>query len=237
MSVWELLFPRKCILCGTVLQKGSYGVCAGCRSKLPVIREPRCLHCGKPIGSIRQEYCPDCTGRTSSLDGGIALWEYTDSMRQVMADFKYGGCKSDAVFFADELVAYHRKRVQSWNIQAIVPVPLHWRKRWFRGYNQAESLACALGRKLSIPVYTELLKRVRYTEPQKGLNSRQRHRNLQRAFGASEDAKDQIKDCLTVLLVDDIYTTGATVEACADVLRSLGVQKIFFTCLCTGRTD
>lgn len=235
MSVWELLFPGKCILCGIVLQKGSYGVCAGCRSKLPVIREPRCLHCGKPIESIRQEYCPDCTGRTSSLDGGIALWEYTDSMRQVMADFKYGGCESDAEFFANEFAAYHSVKLQSWNIQAIVPVPLHWRKRWFRGYNQAESFAGILGQKLSVPVYTEVLKRIRYTEPQKGLDSRQRRKNLQGAFDAAKDAENRIKNCTTILLVDDIYTTGATLEACADVLRRLGVQRVYFTCLCTGR--
>lgn len=235
MSVWELFFPRKCILCGTVLQKGSYGVCAGCRSKLPVIKEPRCLHCGKPIDSIRQEYCTDCTGRTSSLDGGIALWEYTDSMRQVMADFKYGGCESDAEFFANEFAAYHSVKLQSWNIQAIVPVPLHWRKRWFRGYNQAESFAGILGQKLSVPVYTEVLKRIRYTEPQKGLDSRQRRKNLQGAFDAAKDAENRIKNCTTILLVDDIYTTGATLEACADVLRRLGVQRVYFTCLCTGR--
>lgn len=235
MSVWELLFPRKCILCGTVLQKESCGVCVGCHSKLPVIREPRCLHCGKPIESIRQEYCMDCAGRVSSLDGGITLWEYTDSMRQVMADFKYGGCESDAEFFANEFAAYHSGKLQSWNIQAIVPVPLHWRKRWFRGYNQAESFASALGQKLSVPVYTEVLKRVRYTEPQKGLDSRQRRKNLQRAFDAAKNAENRINNCTTILLVDDIYTTGATLEACAGVLRRLGVQRVYFTCLCTGR--
>lgn len=235
MSVWELLFPKKCILCGSVLQKGGCGVCTGCRSKLPVIKEPRCLHCGKPIESISQEYCPDCAGRESSLDGGITLWEYTDSMRQVMADFKYGGCESDAEFFADEFVAFHRERIQRWNIQAIVPVPLHWKKRWFRGYNQAGSFADALGYKLSVPVYSELLKRVRYTEPQKGLDSRQRRKNLQSAFDAAEDAGNRIDKCFNILLVDDIYTTGATLEACADVLRRLGAQRVFFACLCTGR--
>lgn len=237
MSLWELLFPEKCILCEDVLARGVRGVCSSCRGKLPYITEPRCKHCGKPVSSVRQEYCSGCDARISRscLDGGLVLWEYTDAMKRVMADFKYGGCEGRADFFAEELAVNYGGRFKAWGIQAIVPVPLHRRKMWFRGYNQAESLALALGEKLRIPVESGCLKRTRYTKPQKGLDSRQRRNNLRHAFSAGKEADRKMKDCPAVLLVDDIYTTGATLEACARVLRRFGIKKVYFACLCTGR--
>lgn len=237
MRLWELLFPEKCILCNTVLVKGRRGICSDCRKKLPYITEPRCLHCGKPISSAAMEYCFDCSGRTGNLERGISLWEYNDCMKRVMADFKYGGLESNAAFFAEELEECYGEKLRDWNIQAIVPVPLYWRKRWFRGYNQAESLSEALGEKLAIPVFAGLLKRSRNTKPQKGLDSRQRRKNLENAFSLGKTDGFDVERYSTVLLVDDIYTTGTTLESCAGVLRGLGIKKVFFACLCTGGDD
>lgn len=235
MKIWNLLFPEKCIVCGDVLPRDRSGVCKKCRKRLPVIKEPRCLHCGKPLASAVQEYCNGCSGRNSNLTQGISLWEYTDRMKQVMADFKYGGCEEDAIFFADEILEHYQKKLESWNIDAIIPVPLHWRKRWFRGYNQAESLALALGEQLKLPVWPDILKRRHYTEPQKELDHKQRLANLKNAFCVAGGAADKMKGCSTVLLVDDIYTTGATMEACAGECRKMGIKHVYFACLCTGR--
>lgn len=235
MNVWDVLFPQKCILCGSVLPQDQSGVCGRCRRELPVISEPRCLHCGKPLASVEEEYCMDCARRESHFVQGVALWEYTGSMKRVMAEYKYGGCETDAVFFAEELAGQYGNLIRSWHADAIVPVPLHYRKRWFRGYNQAESLALAIGERLGIPVCTDVLRRNRYTEPQKNLDDRQRFANLREAFTARRGAEDRLAGWSAVLLVDDIYTTGATMEACAGVLQKLGMENIYFACLCAGR--
>jgi ComF family protein len=188
------------------------------------------------IDSSVQEYCFDCSRHAKSyLAAGIALWEYTEEMRRLMAEFKYGGCESDASFFADELMRIQGEKLYSWKIDGIVPVPLHWRKRWFRGYNQAESLAVEIGKRLHVPVWTDVLKRTRYTEPQKELDDKQRFANLRDAFSAGGCGAEEQVYGTTVLLVDDIYTTGATLEACARVLLETGAKTVYFTCLCIGR--
>lgn len=234
MNIMSMLFPDKCIVCGTVLTGGRRGVCVPCKKKLPEVRQPVCLHCGKPIASIRQEYCLDCRGKKSNLTAGVALWEYRGCMKQVMSAFKYGGCEEDASFFAEEMLARYKQKILDWSAEVMIPVPLYRRKLWFRGYNQAESLACAIGERLQIPVRADILKRNRRTEPQKGLDPKSRLANLTGAFSAVKDAENTLRGCRRALLVDDIYTTGATLEACAGVLKNIGINEVYFVCLCTG---
>lgn len=235
MNILNLLFPEKCVVCGQVLRKKEKGVCPDCMKKLPVVTEPRCMHCGKPLASERRELCYDCSARDSFLWEGAALWEYNDRMRQVIADFKYGGSERDAVFFAEELARVHGERIRRWNPDVILPVPLHWRKRWFRGYNQAESVAVELGRQMEIRVSGDVLVRRRYTAPQKDLDHRRRFSNLRDAIAVRDVLVQEQTKYKTVLLIDDIYTTGATLEACAAALSEWGVQRICFLCLCIGR--
>lgn len=237
MNIWNLLFPEKCVMCGQVLRQKETGVCKYCAGWLPVVTEPRCMHCGKPLASERRELCYDCAAREnkSFLREGAALWEYTDPMRRVIANFKYGGCERDAAFFAGELVRVHGDRIRRWDPDVILPVPLHWRKRWFRGYNQAESIAAELGRQMDIRAAADVLVRRRYTAPQKDLDHGRRFSNLRDAIAVRDTLVHQRPEYHTVLLVDDIYTTGATLEACAAALSEWGVQQIYFLCLCVGR--
>lgn len=235
MNLLNVLFPVKCPLCGGVQRNSPGGICEECRNKLPLVEEPCCKKCGKPVFSLEEEYCQDCRKKTGSLEQGTALWVYTDKMKKAMADFKYGGCMSDSAIYAKELLFYRGNKIMSWRPEGIVPVPLHWRKKWFRGYNQAACIAEALGESLHLPVYSELLVRLRYTKPQKGLDDRQRAENLKGAIGLNERAGETISQLRSVLLVDDIYTTGATLEECAKVLKKQGVQRVYFACLCIGR--
>lgn len=234
MNILDVLFPVKCPICGRVLRKSEKGICADCGKRMPFVGEPCCKHCGKPVVSAETEYCYDCMGKVSSLRQGTALWVYTEEMRKAMADFKYGGCLSDGEFYVSELLARKWNRLQSWNIDKIVPVPLHRRRKWFRGYNQAACIAEGIGRAMKIPVLPEALMRTRYTRPQKGLDDRQRRENLRGAFTLNMKYESEIHGCSSVLLVDDIYTTGATLEACGDVLKEKGVVNVYFVCLCTG---
>lgn len=235
MGVLDLLFPVKCPLCGAVLQKGQRGVCEPCRHKLPLVTEPCCKHCGKPVASVESELCMDCSRRGSVLEQGTALWVYTDGMKRAISDFKYEGCLADGDFYAEELLVHRGGRLRSWGLERIIPVPLHWRKRWFRGFNQAAYVAGIIGRELGVPMLEDALVRTRHTRPQKGLDDRGRQDNLKDAFALNPSYAAEIDQCQRVLLLDDIYTTGATLEACGKVLRNAGVGKVYFACLCIGR--
>ena len=113
-------------------------------------------------------------------------------------------------------------------VEAIVPVPIHSSRRRARGFNQAEVLAEILGDKLKIPVEPQMLTREKKTRPQKELSAAERLKNLSGAFAAGKEC-GRIK---RVLLVDDIYTTGSTIEACARVLQSAGVETVYFAVIC-----
>lgn len=233
-GILELLFPAKCPLCGGVLEKDREGICEVCHGKLPVVTEPCCKHCGKPVASMEEEYCADCGGRDSVLERGTALWVYTDAMRRAMADFKYEGCLADGEFYGKELIKAKGGLLQCWDLSCIVPVPLHWRRKWFRGFNQAAYVASVIGREMRIPVLEDALVRVRNTHPQKGLDDKQRRDNLKDAFAVNPSWADRIAKYQNVLILDDIYTTGATIEACGLALRNAGIRKVYFICLCIG---
>lgn len=237
MNVLDFIFPHKCPVCGEVLRREEKKICRSCRISLPCIKEPRCKRCGKPITAAEEEYCHDCEKKRKGqdvLEKGTALWVYDAGMKQAMASFKYEGCVADAVFFAEELFRIRGGEISQWNVDAIIPVPIHRRKRWFRGYNQAAVLAEELGELFHLPVFPDVLTRIRYTRPQKGLDSKQRTANAAGAFALNEKSREMLPSLRRVLLVDDIYTTGATLEACGEVMCKAGVQEVYFACLCIG---
>ena len=229
-----LLFPAKCPVCDMVLERDGQGVCDGCWSRLPEVTEPCCRHCGKPIADVEEEYCMDCKSRDSILEQGTALWIYTDAMRKAMANFKYQGCLADGDFYGREILRRKGALLHHWNPGCIIPVPLYWRRRWFRGFNQAAYVAGFVGKHTGIPVWEDALLRIRSTRPQKGLNGRQRKENLKDAFAVNPRWLEKTAVCRSIVLIDDIYTYGATLEACGLALRNAGVEKIYFICLCTG---
>ena len=148
-----------------------------------------------------------------------------------MYRFKYANRREYAAYYAREAAALYQDWVFKNQIEVIVPVPMYrWKKRR-RGYNQAETFARALGRELGLPVDAGLVRRVRNTVPQKELNGGQRAANLKNAFQLAADIVKYKK----ILLVDDIYTTGSTMEACARALLRAGVKNVYFIAICIGR--
>lgn len=188
------------------------------------------MKCGKALESPDAEYCMDCRKKGHAYDRGRALFRYDDRMRDSIAAFKYKGRREYKDFYAREMAEAFAVQIARWKPEALIPIPLHPSKKRKRGYNQAELLAKALGERWSLPVKSKILIRRENTQPQKELNERQRRENMKSAFKICEDGV-KFK---TVLLIDDIYTTGSTMDAAAAVLKEKGVKKVYFLCIGIG---
>ncbi len=232
----DMLYPVRCPVCEEIPVPGEQRICRACKEKLQVVREPRCKKCSKPIEYEEQEYCSDCERKDFHYIRGYSLWIYDAVMKKSISDYKYRSKKENAVFYVGELVRYYGPAIQKLAPDALIPVPLHKSKYRERGYNQADILARGIGRSLRLPVVSHLLIRNKKTLPQKQLNDKERRKNLQEAFAYNRRAADRFGRKLSrILLVDDIYTTGSTMEACANILTGNGVREVYFLTLCIGK--
>lgn len=213
-----------------------FKICSSCIGRLTRVMSPVCKRCGKPIGDTRQELCRDCRQRKQTyFIQGFSVWEYDDMMKKSIAHFKYDGRREYADFYISEMIFSYGEKLKSLHFDMVIPVPLHKEKLRFRGFNQAEVLAAGLSKALQIPLETKLLYRIKNTKPQKGLNDKERDENIRHAFCVASDRLRFQKKCLRVLLVDDIYTTGTTINQCARELVCAGVNEIYFISMCTGK--
>lgn len=187
------------------------------------------------MSSQEGEFCLDCQGKEKTFEYGYALWVYDRTMQASISRFKYQGRKEYAEYYAREPYQQYGTWMQKIGVQALVPVPVHRNRYRERGYNQAELIARKLGVLAGIPVREKILIRSRDTLPQKDLSEKERRKNLWDAFQVKNCAEElnQISEC--VILIDDIYTTGNTLEACSKVMKEAGVQRIYFLCVCIGK--
>lgn len=230
-KVLNAVYPPSCALCGDLLGKNERYICAACEVSLPHVTEPACFKCGKEISDNETELCEDCSRHIRSFVRGFPAMNYDEMFQESIAAFKYHGKRDYGKYFAYEIARSRGKDIAGVNPEALIPIPLHKKKLRKRGYNQAEVIARELGRKLDIPVDDKILIRTVNTLPQKRLNSIERENNLKNAFQSREKRVKYNK----IMLVDDIYTTGTTVEACTKVLHEIGVKDIYYTSICIGR--
>lgn len=231
-----MMYPEKCVICHRILESKRPGMCSVCRSKLQPLTEPRCKRCSKPLADndIEGELCDNCRDRIFSVRQGFALYPYNEQMQRAVKNFKYRGELAGGTFFADEMAETYGAWIRKILPEVIIPVPIHKKRKRFRGFNQAACLAEQIGKRLGIPVEADYLIRRENTTPQKELDSRARLYNLQKGFEVQNMSGKRYR---RILLVDDIYTTGATLEACGMTLRRAGTEEIYFLCLCIGRGD
>ena len=249
-GLWDrllhVLLPAPCLACGTPLPaRAPLGLCPPCHGRLrplsptngaravaPAGVGPVCSGCARPLAGLRStagSCCGRCLGAPPAYDRLLALWLYQPPLDAVVAGLKFGrldylgahlaACAGDLCDLAAPA-----------GLDLVVPVPLHWRRRLARGYNQSERIARPLARRLGVP-YADALRRHRATPPQTALGRRARLANLHRAFRVRQPAAVAGR---RILLVDDVATTGATLEAAARELRRAGALEIL--ALVAGRT-
>ncbi len=227
----KLLFPPRCPVCDEPRPLGQGGICINCLPKLKYAENPRCFKCGKHLEDGEEEYCTDCSSRSHYYLAGRALYDY-QMIAPSIYRFKYNGRQEYAEVFGEEMAYYLGDFLRKINPDALIPVPMYRSKERRRGYNQAALLAHALGRNMGIPVYDHLVERVRNTKPLKLLNPEERLNNLKKAFILAENG---VK-LNTIVIVDDVYTTGSTIDEITKVLLEDGDRKIYFVTLAIGET-
>lgn len=203
-----LFFPPRCPLCGEILPETEGYAHTACLAQTVYAKKPP-----KPA---------DC----------MIVWVYTGAIRQALYGLKYKNKREYAALFAREALRLYGSRLLHLGIEAVIPVPLHKKRRRMRGYNQAACIARLVAAGLSVPCREDLLYRVRHTAPLKSKSAGERMHSLRGAFAAEKEAG--VLSC--VLLVDDIYTTGSTFDEAGGALKEAGVQQVLCLAVAGGQT-
>jgi len=225
----DLVFPPRCVVC----QRTGTWLCSTCLARLPRLPIQVCVRCGKPEAS---GLCASCRQAPLAIDGIRSVLRFEDSARHTIHCFKYANRPVLATPLAGLMAEYWRE--QPLPADVIVPVPLHVARQRERGYNQADLLARALGHSINLPVSGNALRRVRPTPAQVGLNMAERRANVCGAFASPGISYAQGSSVTwgnpdvpvygqRVLVVDDVCTTGATLEACSLALRAAGAVSVW----------
>ncbi len=215
-GVASLLYPSECACCGASVPWGR-AVCASCAERLPRAVEPACLQCGQPLASVWLDLCLRCGTRVRAFERAIALGPYEEGWRTLLHAFKFGREKAVGRWLAHEIGALCAADGEA--VACVTHVPMTRREERARGFNPSRFLARAAARRLGLPE-RRLLTKVRSTLPQRALSARERETNLSAAFRTVRSGKG------SVLLVDDLLTTGATADECARTLKKAGFDRV-----------
>ena len=247
-AVMDIIFPAHCPVCGQILSVPKRRlrfispvpqmhppilqelICKPCFYRLPFILESHCIVCGRALENPLADRCEDCRRYPHIFSEARAVFSYKGPVQQALYQLKYQGRKEYSRFFAATMDYYLSNWIASRHITAIVPIPLHKSRLKVRNYNQAEEIAVRLGERIGLPVYSDFLIRKKATTAQKDLSRTRRMENLSQAFCINPKyiiPSAAIHSLGPILLVDDIYTTGSTVDAAANVLANAGCPTVF----------
>lgn len=220
MGILDFLFPRRCVSC----RRLGFYICPRCRLNIRKIETPVCSVCERP--SIGGATHPKC--KTSfCLDGLTSIWVYDGPIKKAIKELKYRfvtDLARELVSLIDTTLIYRYMRTVDF---VLTPVPLHWwRLRW-RGFNQAEILGKMIAEKLEIKFVPDLLTRKKPTRPQVELEGKARRENIANAFAINPRFSKIHHPPSNILLFDDVWTTGVTLRACGNVLKRAGVKSVW----------
>jgi ComF family protein len=228
-NILDILFPKICVGCG---KEGKF-LCADCGVKIKLSDKFICLNCGEP--SIFGKTCAKCRDAVA-LDGALAATEYGNPIvRQAVYDWKYGLVKEMGEALGGLFLHYlerHKTIFAAFDRPLILPIPLYKKRRLSRGFNQADKLAEIISKFFRYE-RAEILVRTKQTIPQSELEGEERQKNMAGVFSLLPGAKEKISG-RAVILVDDIYTSGATMNECAKLLKAAGAKEVWGVTLARG---
>lgn len=221
----DLALPPRCPGCGEITA-ADHRFCTRCWSGLRFLGPPWCARCHLPFEFDRgpDATCAECMADPPIHDGVRAAVAYSEVARSVALKLKYSGRLACA-----ETMARAMQRLMPEDAGLLVPVPLHRWRIWSRGFNQAALIARAVARATGVPCDAELLRRTRATPVLRGLGRRGRAKAVAGAFALAPGARQRIQG-KTLVLVDDVHTSGATATACARVLKRGGAARVILLC-------
>ncbi|MCD6271021.1 ComF family protein [bacterium] len=221
-KIVSLFFPRRCVICS----KEGEIFCKDCLALVTLLDNSCCPGCGSYKINLPGEFCSICK-KELHLDGLISAAPYNDPLiKKTISLFKYPPFAKDlAKSFAFLIISQLRLQNNKFGEFILSYIPLDRASLRRRGFNQSKLLVQELGKELNLPVYT-LLEKIKKTKPQKNLNKEERKENVQNAFCVVEDAKELVQN-KKIIIVDDVYTTGATLNEAARVLKQAGAKKIW----------
>jgi ComF family protein len=215
----DFALPPRCAGCGEVIEEvGAF--CAPCWGRMEWLGNGGCHQCGLPLAGTEVETCGRCLAQPPKLDRMRAAVAYDELPRSIALRLKYGR----KVALARTMARYMAPLRGDWSDHTlIIPVPLHRWRLWSRGFNQSALVAKELGRVWKLPADQSLLRRVKRTQPLKGMSHTQRRKAVAGAFAVSNP--DLVRG-RTIILIDDVLTSGSTAEACARALRRAGAGRV-----------
>jgi len=223
----DFALPPRCAGCGSIVPD-EHGFCLDCWRGLNFLGDPCCVRCGLPFDYSGEEgaECGRCLAEPPPFDRMRAAVAYGDLARRVALKLKYGGRPGVAVTLA-RFMARHVGGEEKGAL--LVPVPLHRWRIWRRGYNQSALIASALAKRTGLDSDPDLIRRVKRTPILRGLGRRERALAVRGAFAVREEKKAAIAG-RTIVLVDDVFTSGATAGACARTLKRAGAARVEVLC-------
>ena len=226
----ELVYPRRCPVCDRPVKPAGALICPECEKLLRRVEEPVCRRCGKQLRSSFMHFCSDCSSHPHIYERGCAVFTYHSAAGGIFR-LKYKGRQEYGGYYGRCMAEKLEKfAAGSARPDFLIPVPVSADRLEKRGYNQALILAREISRLTGIPVREDILRRVTDTLPMKNMAPAERQNNLKRAFQAfGNDVSLN-----SIMLIDDIYTTGATIDACAHALYERGADRVCFMTLAIG---
>ena len=228
----QLFFPLRCPVCDGIVRPFGEKICTECIPKLPPLSPPWCNRCGKKL-LLEEGICSDCRSKKHYFVRGRSVYEYK-GVAEAIYRFKYRNRKEYADFFGEETAKYLGDFLRKLRPDYLIPIPLHRKRFLKRGYNQAALLAEAIGNYTNIPVLSNGLIRKKNTVPLKLLKPQERQNNLENAFTIGKNDVKLRVNSKVIVLVDDIYTTGASVDEATKVLLQAGAKEVYFVTLASG---
>lgn len=223
----NIILPPRCGLCGGAVQT-NHALCGTCWEQLVIINPPQCGICAEPLPQNIEDgqICAACIATPPNYDQHLTMFDYHSSVRKLITRYKF----YNGLYLRPLMLQWMLQKISPLadDIDMVIPVPLHWRRIIKRTYHHTALLAKPIAKDIGAEYAPNLLKRVKHTPPQVGLTRKRRQKNM---IGAFKTPKPNLLKNQTILLIDDVMTTGATIESCSKILRKAGADRVIILTL------